>query len=245
LIQAKTTAEDANRIKSEFLTNMSHELRTPMTVILGSVEYMQQSETDAVKRQLLEFVYDAGQRLLAIIDDLLDFSRIEAGRLRIEDVAFDLESCVQRAVEMFSKCAEEKGLRLTWSVHPQVPRHILGDPHRLGQILVNLVGNAVKFTEQGEVRVRVRISGDELLFEVRDTGIGIPADKLGLIFQPFTQVDGSMTRRHEGTGLGLAICKDLVEMMGGKIGVTSTQGQGSVFSFQHPLRRAAVAESGV
>ncbi|WP_305045866.1 sensor histidine kinase [Geoalkalibacter sp.] len=244
LIQAKTTAEDANRTKTEFMANMSHELRTPMTVIMGSVEYLQHIETETTKRELLGFVYDAGQRLLAIIDDLLDFSRIEAGRLKIVDVEFDLAECVRSAVEMFAKRAEEKGLRLTWAVHPLLPSRIKGDPHRLGQVLVNLVGNAVKFTEHGEVSVRVKKHADHLLFVVRDTGIGIAASHVDLIFQPFTQVDGSMTRRYEGTGLGLAICKDLVEMMGGTIQVTSREGQESVFSFSLPLRPATGKASG-
>ncbi len=242
LIGAKQAADDANRVKSEFMANMSHELRTPMTVIMGSVELLQTMDVDSEKRQLLEFAYNSAQRLLGLIDDLLDFSRLEAGRLRVKDSVFELRKCVQLAVETFRKPAQDKKVRLAWEVTAELPQCLHGDPDRLGQILLNLVGNAVKFTDEGEVRVRAVRKDERLIFSVSDTGIGIPADRLQQIFHPFIQVDGSTTRRHEGTGLGLAICKELAELMGGEIEVTSTLGQGSTFFLDIPLRPAQLPE---
>lgn len=242
LIGAKQAADAANRVKSEFMANMSHELRTPMTVIMGSIEILQTKGDETDKRQLLEFSYDSAQRLLGLIEDLLDFSRLEAGRLRVKNSVFELRSCVQLAVETFRKSAQDKDVRLAWEVAAELPQYLYGDPDRLGQILLNLVGNAVKFTDEGEVRVRAERKNERLILSVSDTGIGIPADKLQQIFLPFMQVDGSTTRRHEGTGLGLAICKELAELMGGEIGVTSTLGRGSTFFLDIPLRPAELPE---
>jgi signal transduction histidine kinase len=238
LVIAKETAEKANRSKSEFLANMSHELRTPMTVIMGSLEIIQRSASAPEESQLLDLASTSARRLLGIIDDLLDISRIEAGRLKIEETPFDLRECVRQAVEMFADQAESKQVRLQWEMSRQVPSIVLGDPDRLGQVLINLVGNAVKFTDSGEVVLEASRAGDDLVFSVRDTGIGIPADKIDLLFQPFTQVDSSLTRRYGGTGLGLAISKELVGLMGGDIRLKSEEGRGSTFTFTIPLRPA-------
>ena len=238
LVNAKEAAEEASRAKSEFLANMSHELRTPMTVIMGSVEYLQQTAGKHEDRQLLELADTSAHRLLGIIDDLLDISRIEAGRLKIEEEPFDLRECVGQVAEMFAGRSREKGLRLHWQVAAELPLQVQGDPVRLGQVLINLVGNAVKFTAKGEIAVSVAGEGNNLLFTVRDTGIGIPTDKIDHLFQPFMQVDSSLTRRHGGTGLGLAISKELVQMMGGEIRLESVEGRGSTFTFMLPLRPA-------
>lgn len=238
LIDARHTAEEANRLKDEFMANVSHELRTPMTVILSALEILQQMEHAGDKRQLLDFAQNSSQRLLHLINDLLDFSRLGAGGLKLEDSAFNLHDCVGQAMEMFIKPGREKGLNLFCTIDPQLPMWILGDAHRLGQILINLLDNAVKFTGQGEIEIHVAGESGQLVFSVRDTGIGIPADKFEQIFLPFTQVDGSSTRQHHGTGLGLAICKDLARLMGGDISVASEPGRGSVFKLRIPLRRA-------
>lgn len=240
LLTAKKSAEEANLAKSVFLANMSHELRTPMTVIMGSLEFLQDPSSDPDKDQLLELSSTSAQRLLGIIDDLLDISKIEAGRIRIEERAFALRECVRDVVEMFTASAQENGVRLSWQVAPQLPSHIMGDPGRISQVLTNLVGNAVKFTKGGEVTLKVEGVDEELIFTVRDTGMGIPKDKVEQIFQPFVQVDPSLTRRHPGSGLGLAISKELVALMEGVIGVKSLEGEGSTFTFSIPLRVATV-----
>jgi signal transduction histidine kinase len=242
LVAAKEKAEEASRAKSEFLANMSHELRTPMTVIMGALEFLQRSVSTFEERQLVDMATTSADRLLGIIDDLLDISRIEAGRLTIEERPFNIRDCVRQVMEMFAGQLEEKDVRLHWEVNPQVPSHIHGDPDRLGQVLINLVGNAVKFTEHGEVMVAVARSGDQLLFSIRDTGIGIPANMIDQLFQPFTQVDSSLTRRYGGTGLGLAISNELVGLMGGAIRVASEIGRGSTFTFTIPFRPAEALE---
>ncbi len=238
LLSAKKSAEKANRAKSEFLATMSHELRTPMTVIMGSLEFLQESASAPEQRQLLELSSASAERLLGLIDDLLDISRIEAGKIKIEERSFALRECIRQAMEIFSSQVREKGLRLGWQVEERVPDRVKGDPDRLSQILINLVGNAVKFTEQGEIRLSVAEAGENVVFTVRDTGIGIPADDLGKLFHPFTQIDSSLTRRYSGSGLGLAISRELVELMGGSIGVESREGEGSAFTFAIPLRAA-------
>jgi PAS domain S-box-containing protein len=238
LLDAKRAAEEASRAKSQFLTNMSHELRTPLTVIMGSLGLLQRSVSAPEEQELVDFAATSADLLLGIIDDLLDISRIETGRLKIEERPFDIRDCVRQAVTMFAKQGEEKGVRLHWEVTPQIPPQVRGDPDRLGQVLINLIGNAVKFTERGEVVVTVVRAGDELLFSVRDTGIGIPADQISRLFQPFTQVDGSHTRPYGGTGLGLVISKELLLLMGGSIRLESEEGQGSTVTFTLPLRPA-------
>jgi signal transduction histidine kinase len=237
LVSAKETSEEASRAKSQFLTNMSHELRTPMTVILGYIQVLQETDPAPEQLPMLEMVYAAALQLLAIIDDVLDISRIEARRLRIEERPFDLRQSVRQAVDLFAVQARERGLDLRWEVAPAIPDRVSGDPDRLTQILINLISNAVKFTQAGEVAVTATPVTEGLLFSVSDTGIGIPQQDLQRIFSPFTQLDVSSTRAHGGTGLGLAICRELVALMGGRIWVESTEGRGSRFFFVLPLRR--------
>jgi PAS domain S-box-containing protein len=242
LLAAKEEAEQASRAKSEFLATMSHELRTPMTVILGYLELLLVDQPTERQRPMLQIVETAANRLLAIIDDILDISRIEARRLKIEERPFDPRRRVAQVVELFAVQAREKGLALSWTVNERVPRALRGDPDRIGQVLVNLVGNAVKFTKKGEVSVTVDAGTDGVVFSVRDTGIGIPAENLEPIFTPFTQVDSSLTRRFGGTGLGLAICRELVTLMGGDMLVESEEGRGSTFSFSLPLPAEPASE---
>jgi PAS domain S-box-containing protein len=234
---AKESAEESSRAKSEFLANMSHEIRTPMTVFIAVVDYLLHLEKDTLHRELLEMADQSAERLRSLVEDILDFSRIEAGRVIMVEEPFDLRSCVRSAATMMGKFAREKNLRLEWEVAPELPQQVIGDSDRVGQVLVNLIGNAIKFTREGEVRVRViEGRGPMLVFSVSDTGIGIPEDKKGLLFQRFSQVDSSLTRQYGGTGLGLAICKGLVELMGGRIWMKSVEREGSVFSFTLPLK---------
>jgi signal transduction histidine kinase/CheY-like chemotaxis protein len=238
LLEASRAAEAANQAKSEFLANMSHEIRTPMTVFMSAIEHLLQIDLNPERRHLLGMADQSAKRLRSLIDDILDFSRIEAGKVEIEEEAFDLRTCVCEAVEMFALSAREKGLQLTVEIAPGTPERLVGDHNRLGQVLINLIGNAVKFTHQGEIRVCIEPRGDLLEFTVADNGIGIPEEKRGLLFKSFSQVDSSFTRQYGGTGLGLAISKGLIELMGGEIWVQSREGNGSVFTFTVPLKAA-------
>jgi len=235
---AKSAAEQASRAKSEFLANMSHEIRTPMTVFMGAIEQLKYIDRDPEHRQLLDLAEQSSQRLYALVSDILDFSKLEARRVDIADDWFNLRSCLEECVGMMTTKAREKNLRLELEVASSIPEKIVGDHYRLGQILLNLIGNAIKFTDAGEVKVAVQDHDDTLEFTVSDTGIGIPEENQEKIFQTFTQVDSSTTRRHGGTGLGLAISKGLVELMGGRISVRSRLGQGSVFTFTLPMASA-------
>ncbi len=236
-------AEAASRAKSEFLANMSHEIRTPLNAVLGMSELLHGTPLSPVQREYTETIRTSGDALLAVINEILDFSRIDHGRLELEQVPFDLRACIREAIDISAAPAAAHGLTLRRDIEDTIPERLLGDPNRLRQILLNLVSNAVKFTERGEIVVTVRrqtaTDGSAWLrFSVRDTGIGIPPDRHDRLFQAFSQVDASTTRKYGGTGLGLAITRRLVLLMQGRIWVESAPGDGSDFQFEIPLLAA-------
>lgn len=230
---AKYLPEDTSHVKAMFMANMSHELRTPLNAIIGISSLLQLEESlNPEQKDLVDIIRNSGEDLLTIVENILDFSTIEAGKIRLETIPFNLYNCIESAFSMFSSAASAKGLNPACSIDENVPAVVIGDPKRLGQILNNLLENAIKFTERGRVAIHVSSDTNDLIhFKVIDTGIGIPNDKRDCLFQSFSQVDDSLTRKYHGIGLGLATSRKLVELMGGQIWAESREGDGSTFHF--------------
>ncbi len=240
LKQARDKAEEMSQAKGEFLANMSHEIRTPMNGVIGTLQLLSDTELGPAQQEYISTAHKSAHSLLTILNDILDLSKIEAGKLNIELIPLDLREIVNELITLHTMTAEEKVIQLYADIDEQLPQVLVGDPTRIRQVLANLISNALKFTEKGHVLVRIRVvSSDDKIagisFEVEDTGVGIKEEVLDKLFNEFTQADGSTTRKYGGTGLGLAIVKQLVEMMQGQFGVESTPGEGSIFWFRIPL----------
>jgi glucokinase len=243
LREAKAQAEAADRAKTAFLATMSHEIRTPLNGVLGMAQAMSFDQLSPVQAERLDVIRQSGEALLAILNDILDLSKIEAGKLELEELEFDLEELMRGAHSAFTALANKKGLSFALTTDPSAAGVYRGDPTRLRQILYNLISNAIKFTESGEVRVTARFVDGRLMLAVADTGVGVPADRIDSLFEKFVQADASTTRRFGGTGLGLAICRQLAEMMGGTIAVDSELGAGACFRLELPLPRVGDAQA--
>ena len=240
LDSARQVAEEANASKSVFLANISHEVRTPLTSVLAAAEMLRDEPLDPVCDHLVDMIERSGERLLRLIGDILDFSKLEGGRIGLEDSVFSLRRVIEDSTAGSAPEASKRGLDLTWAVDDSVPHELVGDPGRITQVLTNLVENAVKFTQSGSVRITAEVhassdAGIEVSCSVVDSGIGIPAHEIEMLFESFTQADGSATRAYGGAGLGLAICRELVALLDGSITATSTPGEGSRFVVTIPL----------
>ena len=240
LERTRQAAEQASEVKSLFLANMSHEVRTPLTSVLGAAEMLADSPLDPGAAALVRIVQRSAEKLHRLVNDILDVSRLEAGKLDVQESLISLQDVAADAITWAGPLAHQEGLAFTWWLDPELPKQVYGDPMRISQVLTNLIGNALKFTEAGEVRLRVEVERQrghlvDTRFSVEDTGIGIPEDQIDVLFESFTQADTSTTRKYGGAGLGLRICQELVDLMHGTLDVTSTPGKGSRFSFTLPL----------
>lgn len=238
---ARRAANAGNEAKSQFLANMSHEIRTPMNGVLGMTSLLKLSQLTEPQRKQVEIIEQSGEMLMRLLNEILDMSKIEAGMLELESIAFDLRDVVEQVTELHQANAQKKGLRLTAAIEDGVALEYEGDPMRIGQVLNNLISNAVKFTEAGEISLRARQEGESIAFDVIDSGVGIPAETLDKLFEPFTQADSSTTRQYGGTGLGLSISRHLCDLMGGDLRAVSVPGQGSTFTAVLPLTELAGA----
>jgi CheY-like chemotaxis protein len=248
LIEAQRKAEEANRSKTSFIANLSHEIRTPMNATIGYIYLLEQTKLTEEQKKYLEKMDYASNTLLEIIDEILDFSKIEADKVTIENISFNLHHLLQNAISMFENTAFRKELQLIWSIGPKVPVYVIGDSHKIRQIIINLLSNAFKFTSFGHVSVKVMLISEEesrisklepdtfiVKVAIEDTGIGIPKERMDILFDPFVQADESTTRIYGGTGLGLAICKRLIQIIGGHVYAESQEGKGSTFTIEVPF----------